>query len=606
MGIPGLTNALSPHANLAPLSGESVVVDGPALVYTIWESIMYNQPLPSALVGHVPYSALEQGLISWLDKLRASGVHVRKIYFDGYLPPRKWPVRQERVLKQSQDLKKWAALCRKPLEKRRMSSTAMAESKLALNHKRLYKSLKNLPRHPFLVPSALEALRNSHDWVSVVQVIPGEADAFCAQDVRERGGSVLTSDSDLLIEDLGSHGSVVLFWDLTETQEKDSTVILAKKFFRREIEAKLEIQGDGGLPRVAFEISIAGGSLGEALQRIRQGMSPDREYSFQAFLTEHLPEEYIATDHPVVSLITMLDPRISELVIQCLKLDVMKQANPPSVKRGLRGPEELSMYLPVLVESYEKKSSWTMSETVRELAYGLAIHSGPHCYDRIIEYRTVQNTSGGRQLLVPHSIKVDGWCEQLVETLAQIENGLQIPSLKWLAFAVYQDVQWSRSEQRSPLSVEIINHAVSRKGDIDEYSWDLIHFTSQIQAAFYSLRILKQVLDVAAALSWAKLPEYRRRLRSSLDELPSLANYPTVEGIGSLLYQFEQAKGLAAVSHALGGPRITLNKRARHRSERKTAKGHVTQTGKTNGDRRRTIQSSTVNPFALLSEEMQD
>ena len=75
-------------------------------------------------------------------------------------------------------------------------------------------AVTRLPKPPFLVPAVIEALRNSQDWAPLIQVVPGEADTYCAQDVRQNGGIVLTSDSDLLVQDLGADGRVSFFWDV--------------------------------------------------------------------------------------------------------------------------------------------------------------------------------------------------------------------------------------------------------------------------------------------------------------------------------------------------------------------------------------------------------
>lgn len=75
MGIPGLSKALDQYAVLTTLEG-SVVIDGPALVYRLWESMIKDQPVSSLLLCQISYSSLGQSLIDWLDGLRAEGVHV--------------------------------------------------------------------------------------------------------------------------------------------------------------------------------------------------------------------------------------------------------------------------------------------------------------------------------------------------------------------------------------------------------------------------------------------------------------------------------------------------------------------------------------------------
>lgn len=76
MGIPGLSAALRPYGKATTLSGQSVVIDGPALVHRIWEAVMAQQSLESATLGHVPYTALGEGFVNWLNLLHASNVKV--------------------------------------------------------------------------------------------------------------------------------------------------------------------------------------------------------------------------------------------------------------------------------------------------------------------------------------------------------------------------------------------------------------------------------------------------------------------------------------------------------------------------------------------------
>lgn len=62
------------------------------------------------------------------------------------------------------------------------------------------------------MPATIETIRVSK-FGAVLSLVPGEADEWCARDCRAEGGFALTSDSDLLLYDLGLHGSVVFFSD---------------------------------------------------------------------------------------------------------------------------------------------------------------------------------------------------------------------------------------------------------------------------------------------------------------------------------------------------------------------------------------------------------
>jgi hypothetical protein len=76
MGIPGLTRALRPYLTTTTLSGESVVIDGPALAYTMLHYCNFQQPLQDAILGRLSYASIGQYTIQWLDKLRDNNIHV--------------------------------------------------------------------------------------------------------------------------------------------------------------------------------------------------------------------------------------------------------------------------------------------------------------------------------------------------------------------------------------------------------------------------------------------------------------------------------------------------------------------------------------------------
>lgn len=62
----------------------------------------------------------------------------------------------------------------------------------------------------FLVPAIIDALRKHEQYWGVTRLVSGEADRFCAEDVCKQGGTVLTSDSDLLVHNFG-HGRIPSF-----------------------------------------------------------------------------------------------------------------------------------------------------------------------------------------------------------------------------------------------------------------------------------------------------------------------------------------------------------------------------------------------------------
>lgn len=76
MGIRGFSQAVQRYGIFSPLSGDSVVIDGPALVHRICDACMRQRPSGSGFVCHPPYTILSRMVIGWLDELKNHNVNV--------------------------------------------------------------------------------------------------------------------------------------------------------------------------------------------------------------------------------------------------------------------------------------------------------------------------------------------------------------------------------------------------------------------------------------------------------------------------------------------------------------------------------------------------
>ncbi|KAI0842247.1 XPG domain containing-domain-containing protein [Hypoxylon sp. FL0890] len=608
MGIRGFSQAIQPYGVISPLSGDSVVIDGPALVHRISEACMRQRPSSSGFVCHPPYSLLSRMVIIWLDELRSHDVNVRKIYFDGYLPPSKWEVRRKRLLNQSQHMK--ALVSSEPFGSATTPESAFSDLIADITFTRLIgrTTSNTLPKPPFMVPAVLEALKNSEDWGPLVVVVPGEADMFCAQDIRENGGTLLTSDSDLLIQDLGPEGNVSFFWDVVpvDPTSKQPGMMACKMSFH-DINERLGLTNIGGLPRVAFEKQKGGMGFNTALQKARDSRKDTlNSLEYLTFLEELELKEYIPAHHPVLSILSSLDPRISEVVIQTLLLEKGPESSALDAKK-LRGPETLSIFLPILVENRDKRSAWTVSTNVRQIAYSVLQELVHQRSGMIIEYRTLDSSTAltGRQVEIPDLEETIANCTQQVATLKKLAKSVPSLDMQWLAFAIYQDVEWSSLEQRSPLSAILVNKSLNQPKNPDEYSWDLIHFTAQVQACLYSLRIEKQILDVVLSMG-RDLPVPVQQLRDCLESLPLIAEWPTVERMFNLLSKFGNAQGLTKIANILGIPSVKVEEVAMDSTEPKKRQKKDQQLLSSKRHQRDAKTSPSINPFAVLSQASQD
>ncbi|KAK7927715.1 DNA replication initiation factor cdc45 [Apiospora marii] len=622
MGIPGLSAALRPYGKATTLSGQSVVIDGPALVHRIWEAVMAQQSLESATLGHVPYAVLGEGFVNWLNLLHAGNVKV------------KWATRRGRLIRSTKTMTDTSSYMSSGVSRPRGNTPFSSNITLADLGRAGTGSTRRFPKHPFLVPAVAELVRNSRAWRDVVQVVPGEADTYCAEDIRQNGGIVLTSDSDLLMEDLGPHGSVAFFWEIGTKSETEETDLFALTYSARQLAEQLGLQDAGGIPRLAFEMTTRHTGLDEALHFAKASDTTEEitKENYQKFLEEHLvPQEYISADHPVISLLTSLDPRISELVIQSLNIDLATDAESSASTDIVtatgqpRGPDKTSMFLPVMVEDNARKSSWTTSESVRQLCYAIAQqhkkkegpHGGPEQPPRrddvVIEYRTLESPTGGRQMSLPSPAETESGCAELLATLEQIELGLPGRELLWLALAVYQDVDWSTSNGRHPLSVQVMGEAATlflnpensdgqgqqQQQQPGQYGWDVLHFTAQVQTSLYSLRMLQQVLDIVSALDDSPLSQTQEKLQQRLSNLPLIANWPTAESIFGQLSRIQRTGCLSVISKMLDIAEFEFKAPSKNRTSQNNQK-------KGQSSRKMPPRSLAVNPFAVLSPQAQE
>lgn len=491
----------------------------------------------------------------------------RKIYFDGYLPHRKWATRKMRLVQQTllmEKLSRWS----KPVQAPRVDYLASINYRDQVSALRCYNQQSSWPKPPFLVPAVIDSLRDSPTWRSLVQIVPGEADAYCAEDVKKNGGTVITSDSDLLVQDLGPSGGVAFVNDVKVSKQHELKI---RMHWLSDLEERLNINDSGGLLRLAYEFSQSSYRFDHALflaqnPQFPGASSPVATLSSEKYLEfcdETLPQQYIPESHPLVPILSSLDPRISELVIQSLNIEVMvPTVDRPQVERGPRGPEEISMWLPIMIGDHNRKSAWSMSEPIRQLAYGAAQPDGAGRRESLIEYRTLVSDYGGRRMNIPDAATLEMLCMHWsgILELDAVRNS-QHP---WLTLAIYQDIAWSLSLDERPVSVGLIHECrLQEKLQGKEkllFSWQMIHFNAQVQAAYYSLRMLKQILDVMARLSpdnFGNLTNWGV-LRDHLSKLPPITAWPSVEEMPGLLAAFNAEGGIAAASRMLGVPKSQL------------------------------------------------
>lgn len=230
MGIPHLTLHLRPYADYTKnLSNQDVVIDGPALAYHIYLLCLTLRPgAKNAFEAAPTYAELGEAVTLWLGFLQPLHLTVKKIFFDGFLPTSKKEVRLQRLETYTKQLRTYSAASNLALPS---GKKVVASGRPLLDGAPLAKNAQKIPAAAFQVSAILDALVASEKYRHMVQVVPDEADAFCASYVRAYGGVILTGDSDLLIYDLGPSGSVIFFRDLEVRQESGKLNIEGNQIF---------------------------------------------------------------------------------------------------------------------------------------------------------------------------------------------------------------------------------------------------------------------------------------------------------------------------------------------------------------------------------------
>ncbi|CAG8979707.1 hypothetical protein HYALB_00003938 [Hymenoscyphus albidus] len=595
MGIPRLTKILRPYALSGPLEYQVVVIDGPALSFHIYHLCLSSRReiARNQLETGITHKELGDVAIQFLDSLRDHRVFVREIYFDGWLPPSKYDTRSERLIRQTKQLKSYHA---------GFPITPCCSSSPSLSHRaphNLFASpivperLAKLPPVPFLVPAILESLLGS-EYSNVTKVVPGEADEYCAASLKEKGGIALTGDSDLLVHDIGE-ASIVFFKDI----EKDSGALKCLVYCPADIAARLELPAPNGLLLFAFELKVdVHASFPELLIRARTSESiKNRSEELEEFRKEYAyrPGQGGSDDGRSSKILRSLDPRVSEYVLQT-PLFAELAGHTPNGSMGLTP----HIFLPFLFGSPIRTSPWEMSQTVRQLAYGLLNLVLPQgqVVSSVYEYRRQETKSNGRELQLPVD-SVPAACQTLLTFLQKVSSKLpELPDSQfWIAVSVCEEIEWSYQHSKPALGPLVRHQEILVQDKTHKnLSWDILQFFAQIQSTHYSFRILKLMIALVATRSDNPLPQPVLQLKEKLDSFPLLADFPEIDQTLPIIKMIRD-KDIGRVAHEILGievPQIPATPQvSRREAKRKRKAGGDLSKG---GNR-------SNNPFALLDAD---
>jgi hypothetical protein len=431
------------------------------------------------------------------------------VYFDGVLPSTKLSTRKERVQKTM---------------KRLEASKVSFKSGRGLG--------KETPEPPFLVPSVLESIKNSR-FGDVLTVVPAEADAYCAAEAiayEESTGmpaTIITNDSDLLIQASGAQTRVLLLSSITRSRAPDPIKVEGNFFFPAKLAAAAGV--DNLVPTAFFMSQDYHLSFDAAVAKAKK-TSLENNAEFRAFQSELEKPKYNISGFKgaVIKTLQQMDPRIAELAHQTM----------PGFPHAPN--ESANMFLVPLFEDVGRFSAWASGQDVRDATYRMILSSSRNV--RGIDEYTRRGTTCAPE---PHPPGPDWkadllrFSQMLVDVKAFLEphNATDVQRFNYIA--MYYTIKAMAERGSHMLTKEEISRILAK----DRLrSREEVHASAMCQAAIYSIRMLKQLL----ALEKAKggMAKELKALNKQLGEMPTLAELFEKTAADTTVFWGELAEGL--------------------------------------------------------------
>lgn len=386
----------------------------------------------------------------------------------------------------------------------------LAEARASLKSRKITAAKKKLPEPPFLVPSVLETIISSKHG-HLVDVVPGEADTYCAEEAaahEARTGkmaTIITNDSDLLIQASGAQTRVMLLGSLTRSRAPDPIKVEANVYFPAKLAAA---SGVVNLVPTAFFMSQDYHLSFDAAVAKAKKADLDDNAEFLAFHNELQKLDYDTSTFTTAVNKTLqhMDPRIAELAHQTMPGFPISNTQPASV------------FLVPLVEDVGRFSAWISGKEIRSAIYRMVL-SGSDV--RYIQEYTRSGTRCNSENLAPSP----DWkaimlhYEDILSSAKEFMVDYQATAAQRYNYvAMYIAIKAIAERGSKLLSLEELTRVLV-KGRL--HSREELHVSAMSQAAIYSLRMLKQLLalEKAKGIMDASLAP----LDDLLGEMPALA-----------------------------------------------------------------------------------
>ncbi|KAL9101612.1 MAG: hypothetical protein Q9163_003151 [Psora crenata] len=487
----------------------NVVIDGPCFAHFIYHRLIAHKPANLGPLDAIPsYAEIGRSVIAFLAQLEDCGLNIDKIYFDGYLPGPKKGTRRQRLDQSLKGLNSFRSAhstgFRVQGSQVSTSDDGTEQSNADLCRQLFSSSLapatfRGLPSASFIVPATIDALSESH-YAKNTEVVPGEADPYCALRIRDGGGIVLTADSDLIIYDLGIRGSVV-FFDQLEIQASGAETpvrIKAPVFRPYEIAKRL---GFDNLLMLGFQLEQHSSiTLERAIQITAKFLEspgpPDTVRRYEVFeaVYKGIPSVGEAQNFQPELLGDFkargrhLDPRFAELVLQLALKDKKNGA---------------CFYSWPLFEDPTRSPAWEIAHRERSIAYTCLAtsHSSSNGQSRNLD----EYARKGQRFVEKRSCfsNVDDRSRNLIMSFCDwLESARGFfghihecwPATYWQIVGVCRVLKWYNDNGLKQPAEDLVERAITGVSD-GSWTWEDIHLSAQIQAMLYALRIIRQALD---------------------------------------------------------------------------------------------------------------
>ncbi|KAK8173709.1 XPG domain containing-domain-containing protein [Phyllosticta citrichinensis] len=598
MGIPRLLLTLQDHgsgvelgtAPAAAAPGDAldlpqdrkrqVVIDGPGLAYYAYErAFAARSHGRNALEAMPSYGEVGAVAEDFLTVLERHGLALAAIFFDGLLPEAKRGTRISRLQSYTNQLARFRASNPDGLPMSRVTARPVDFGQYRSTPERL----RGLPASPFLVPAVIDHLNGSR-FSKHVSVVPAEADVFCADLVRSLSKStdcwLVSNDSDLLIHDLGATGSVLRFPDISVSTLPGRSLLKGFAYCPSKIAKTLNLRS---LQPFGFALQQDPHRSLQQCVRVAKTLDENDE-AYGAFLKEFepLPASYKVeqaafeqlappafekgasqdTHAELASHLLKLDPRVSELIHQIGY--PFTTASPPANP----GPQSCHIYLPFLIEDPARASAWRISAPLRQLCYELLARFLPPS-SQIVEFTrrgarvvgdAVDLANATPDELAQGEIAWESSMSTLKESIGTGGALTDNPTLFWKLFAVEylcNELVAAGEQQQSPTRSEVLRllrgplRSDGRNGKEAVVSWDATHRAAQWHGVLYSLRMVRQILNLYLSAIEAHEQAKTALGLATRDVVSEIAAQTTSMPSASWMFDALESESLSALGAAI-------------------------------------------------------